>query len=58
MNIYSLQFSVIFICYLNALVFWGISCFSRFTGLRDINILICDCMIYSIIRAFAGTYAD
>ena len=29
-NIYSLQFSIIFICYLNALVFTGISYFSCF----------------------------
>ena len=58
MNIYSLQFSVIFVCDLNALVFMGTSCFSCFICLVDTNILICYCMIYSFIRAFAGTYVD
>ena len=47
-----------FICYLNALVFTGISCFSYFICLDDRIILICDCMIYSFIRGFAGTHAN
>ena len=58
MNIYLLQLLIIFICYLNTLVFMGISCFSCFICLDDRIIWICDCLIYSVIRAFAGTYAD
>ena len=58
MNIYSLQLLIILTCYLNTLVFTGISCFSCFMCLDNSIILICDCLIYSVIRAFADTYAD
>ena len=54
MNIYSLQFLMIFFCYLNTLVFTSVLCFSCFICLDDRIILICDCMIYSFIRSFSG----
>ena len=58
MNICSLHHLIISICYLNALEFTSISRFSCFICLDDRIILICDSMIYSFIRAFAGTYAN
>ena len=58
MNIYSFQLLIIFICYLNALVFTGISCFSFFVCLDDRIILNCNYTIYSFIRVFAGTHVD
>ena len=52
------QFWIIFNCYLNLLVFTGTWYFSYSICVHDRKILICCCIIYSLISIFDGIYAD